>query len=346
MVVQYFLMPRKARIDAPGALHHIIVRGIEKSPIFKDSQDYDNFLGRLGTILTETSTSCYAWALIPNHGHLLLRTGTAAIATVMRRLLTGYAQQFNRRHTRHGYLFQNRYKSFLCETDPYLLELVRYIHLNPIRAGIVKDMVTLDKYPKTGHAVIMGRTKHEWQDTDSVLSLFGQKTSSARKAYRSFVEKGIAQGKRPDLTGGGLLRSMGGWTTLNEMKKQDPRIISDERILGSSDFVASVLKHAQEDHKKRTAAKAMDLNGLITSVAHRLGADESIVRSTVKQRAAAQARAIIAHLAVDRLRVSGTELSKRLNVTRSAVSKLASKGRTNPISRKIEDALFVSKKDR
>ena len=94
-------MPRKARIDAPGALHHIIIRGIERNPIFKDSQDYSNFLTRLGNILTETSTSCYAWALIPNHIHLLLRTGKALITNVMRRLLTGYAQQFNRRHYRH-----------------------------------------------------------------------------------------------------------------------------------------------------------------------------------------------------------------------------------------------------
>lgn len=261
----------------------------------------------------------------------------------MRRLLTGYAQQFNRRHKRHGYLFQNRYKSFLCETDPYLLELVRYIHLNPIRAGIVKGMETLDNYPKTGHAVIMGKAKHEWQDTDSILSLFSRKTFVARKAYRSFIEEGMFQGRRRDLTGGGLLRSVGGWTALKGMKKDEPRVISDERILGSSDFVASVLKHAQEDYEKRTRAKDMDLALLVTSVAHRLGADESIVRSTVKQRAAARARAIIAHLAVDRLRISGAELSRHLNVTPSAVSKLASKGRIDPTSRKVEDALFGPK---
>ena len=197
-------MPRKARIDAPGALHHIIIRGIERNPIFKDSQDYSNFLTRLGNILNETSTSCYAWALIPNHIHLLLRTGKAPITTVMRRLLTGYAQQFNRRHDRHGYLFQNRYKSFLCETDPYLLELVRYIHLNPIRADIIDTMEALDKYPKTGHAVIMGKIKHGWQDTEYVLGLFGQKESLAKRAYRSFVKKGIPLGDRPDLTGEGL----------------------------------------------------------------------------------------------------------------------------------------------
>ena len=98
-------MPRQARIDAPGALHHIIIRGIERRVIFKDAQDYQNFLERLGHILTDASTPCYAWALMTNHAHMLLRTGTAPIATVMRRLLTGYAQQFNRRHRRNGHLF-------------------------------------------------------------------------------------------------------------------------------------------------------------------------------------------------------------------------------------------------
>ena len=136
-------MPRKARIDAPGALHHIVIRGIERKPIFKDSQDYQNFIERLANILSESSTPCFAWVLMTNHAHLLLRTGLTSISTVMRRLLTGYAQQFNRRHRRYGHLFQNRYKSFLCEEELYLLELVRYIHLNPIRAGMVEDLKVL-----------------------------------------------------------------------------------------------------------------------------------------------------------------------------------------------------------
>jgi REP element-mobilizing transposase RayT len=108
-------MPRKARIDAPGALHHIICRGIERRKIFDDDVDRDNFLERLGNILIETSTPCYSWALIPNHFHLLLRTGNMAISTVMRRLLTGYTVSYNRRHRRSGHLFQNRFKSILCQ---------------------------------------------------------------------------------------------------------------------------------------------------------------------------------------------------------------------------------------
>ncbi len=126
-------MPRKARVDAAGALRHIIIRGIERKKIYRDDGDRNNFLDRLDSILLDTRTQCYAWALIPNHAHLLLRTGLVPIATVMRRLLTGYAVSFNRKYRRHGQLFQNRYKSILCQEDPYLRELVRYIHLNPLR---------------------------------------------------------------------------------------------------------------------------------------------------------------------------------------------------------------------
>ena len=125
-------MPRQARIDAPGALHHIIARGIERRRIFRTRKDYLDFIDRLSSLLDSTGTRCYAWALIPNHFHLLLKTGSVPIATVMRRLLTGYAVSFNNRHCRHGHVFQNRYKSILCQEETYLKELVRYIHLNPL----------------------------------------------------------------------------------------------------------------------------------------------------------------------------------------------------------------------
>ena len=110
-------MPRKSRIDAAGSLHHIIVRGIERGVIFEDNIDRDRFVERLSGILSETATPCYAWVLIPNHFHLLLKTGMTPIRNVMQRLLTGYAVSYNRRHTRSGHLFQNRYKSILCQRN-------------------------------------------------------------------------------------------------------------------------------------------------------------------------------------------------------------------------------------
>ncbi len=153
-------MSRQPRLDAPGLLQHVMARGIERREIFKDDKDRKSFLNRLATILEETQTQCFAWALIPNHFHLLLHTGATPLSKVMRRLMTGYAVSFNRRHKRSGHLFQNRYKSVVCEEDPYLLELIRYIHLNALRAELVKDLKELDKYSWTGHSAILGRRKN------------------------------------------------------------------------------------------------------------------------------------------------------------------------------------------
>jgi len=139
-------MPRLARLDAPGVLHHIMIRGIERGDIFRDNKDRDNLLGRLAEILPETKTCCYAWAFLSNHAHFLFRTGTTSLSKVMRRLLTGYVVSFNRRHFRNGPLFQNRFKSIVCQEDAYLRELVRYIHLNPLRARIVSDMNRMCTY--------------------------------------------------------------------------------------------------------------------------------------------------------------------------------------------------------
>ena len=108
-------MPRLARLDAPGVLHHVIIRGIERRNIFKDNRDRDDFLARLADLLPQTRISCYAWALMSNHAHFLFRTGYIPLSTLMRRLLTGYVVNFNRRHKRYGPLFQNRYKSILCQ---------------------------------------------------------------------------------------------------------------------------------------------------------------------------------------------------------------------------------------
>jgi REP element-mobilizing transposase RayT len=330
-------MPRKARIDAPGALHHIIVRGIERKSIFRDSQDYQNFLSRLGKVLEDTKTPCFAWTLMPNHLHLLLRTGYMPISTVMRRLLTGYAQQFNRRHQRHGQLFQNRFKSILCEEEPYLLELVRYIHLNPIRADIVEDLKTLKSYPYCGHGVLMGKLKYDWQDTDYVLRIFNQHYGFARRAYNAFVAKGIPDGRRSDLVGGGLIRSAGGWSALKALRSQATRIMGDERILGSSGFVETVLKHAKEDYEKKTQALAqgLSLDDILVGVSRYFNIEPIIIKGIGKQRKASLARSIICYLAVDKLKISGREVSRQLGISPSAVSKALIRGKSDKRSELI-----------
>ncbi len=126
-------MARRARLDAPGTLHHVMVRGIERRRIVDDEEDLKEFVARLGAVARETATSVYAWALLTNHAHILLSSGVQGLSKFMRRLLTGYAVAYNIRHRRHGHLFQNRYKSIVCDEDSYFTELVRYIHLNPLR---------------------------------------------------------------------------------------------------------------------------------------------------------------------------------------------------------------------
>ncbi len=139
-------MPRTARLDTPGILHHVMIRGIERRDIFTDDEDRENLIERLSDLLPATGTRCYAWSLLSNHAHFLVRSGPQGIAVLMRRLLTGYAVSFNRRHKRHGQLFQNRYKSVICQEDRYFQELVSYIHLNPLRAKIASDLKDLAGY--------------------------------------------------------------------------------------------------------------------------------------------------------------------------------------------------------
>ena len=140
-------MPRRSRLDAAGILHHVIIRGMERRPIFTSLADRRDFVERCGRLFPESRTVCYGWALIPNHVHLLLRTGSVPLSTVMARLLTGYATSFNRRHKRSGHLFQNRYTSILCQEDVYVKDLVRYIHLNLLRARLVPDLDALGVHP-------------------------------------------------------------------------------------------------------------------------------------------------------------------------------------------------------
>src|SRR4030067_374422 len=200
-------MPRQPRLDAPGGLHHVVGGGIERTRIFRTDRDREDFLNRLADLCTAGDLIVYAWALMPNHFHLLVLTGRQSISKSMRKLLTGYVVNFNLRHKRYGHLFQNRYKSIICEDDPYLLELTRYIHLNPLRADIVGDMKGLSNYRWTGHSAIMGKVKRDWQDIDTVLGYFGKRRKAVEK-YEQYVREGVSLGKRPELVGGGVIRGV------------------------------------------------------------------------------------------------------------------------------------------
>jgi len=282
-----------------------------------DNNDREDFLRRLEKLLPETKTSCYAWALISNHAHFLFRTGSVPIATLMRRLLTGYAVYFNRRHRRSGQLFQNRYKSILCQEDTYLTELVRYLHLNPIRAGLVKSLEELNKYPYCGHGNLMGSKKREWQDVDYVLSYFGKQRHSARKHYYTFVSEGINHGRRDDLVGGGLIRSLGGWSEIKEAFLMGVNIKSDERILGDGDFVDSVLSETDEKFERcyEIRRRGYDLDKIAARAATIYAVEVSDIFSRSKQNTKVKARSLFCYWASSELGTSHTELARRIGIS-------------------------------
>jgi putative transposase len=322
-------MPRGSRIDAAGAIHHIVVRGIERKNIFENNDDRDHFLVRLGDILQDTQTACFAWALMPNHFHLLFRTGSVSISTVMGRLLTGYALWYNRKHQRHGHLFQNRFKSILCQEEAYLLELVRYIHLNPLRAGLVHNIDELDNYPYSGHRILMGRLKKTWQRTDEILSMFGIRIASARRAYRIFVAQGIAHGERPDLTGGRLIRSAGGWKSIIALRADRSHQKSDERILGDGDFVSQVLSKADEKLERCHAlrARGVDLEKIALHVAKLMNVKPEDVWAQGKQQRIVDARSLLCFWAVRELGITMASLGRKLGLSIPSISKSVTRGK-------------------
>ncbi len=321
-------MPRSARIDAPGALHHIICRGFERNPIFRNDQDREDFLERLSRIISETKTTCYAWALIPNHFHLLIRNNSTSITSVMRRLLTGYAVSFNQRHNRKGRLFRNRYKSILCQKEPYLLELVRYIHLNPLRSNLVSNLYELDHYPYCGHGAILGTIGSPWQETDEFLSQFSDDLSEARNQYRHFIQKGMKQGRRAELSGGALYRTPRGWEALQSSKDMKAHRKGDERILGDSEFVQSVLERSKEHLERYFALKASGytLETVLRRVSQLFGVPVKAIISGGKQPDRVKARSLAAFWAVRELGMNGTLVGRKIGLTQSAVSRAVQRG--------------------
>jgi putative transposase len=317
-------VPRQARLDAPGTLHHVIIRGIEKRRIVDDDRDRENFIKRLGDLAVETETKIYAWTILTNHAHLLLRSGPPGLPKFMRRFLTGYAVTYNLRHLRHGHLFQNRYHSMVCDEDVYFRELVRYIHLNPVRAHLVGNLSDLNRYPWCGHTVLMGRIKNDWQDRDYVLSWFGKREGEARRAYRKYIEKGISQGRRPELVGGGVVRSSGGWSAVLSLRKTLERVSGDQRILGTGEFVERVLRESGEPlrYKPSPLERSKRIETIIKEESQKGKIELEELRMGSRRGEIPRVRSKIAHQLIKELGVSLAEVARLLGVSTSAISKI------------------------
>ena len=293
-----------------------MVRGIEKRNIFNDDRDRSIFLDRLSQLLLKTETKCLAWAFLTNHAHMLLLPTKAKLAELMRRLLTAYAATFNLRHHRSGHLFQNRYKSIVCDEDEYLLELVRYIHLNPLRAGLVTSIEQLDTYRWSGHSVIMGNNVIPGQGVDEVLGLFDIRQNSALMRYRQYVVEGITLGKRNELVGGGLKRY------LHYSGSQDFQAF-DERILGSGDFVEGLWKATELPPLLPTSPPLADIIG---AVADAFDIEPAAMQNPGRKRTISEARGVCCYIATNKFGYSGAAVARALKITRSGVLLAAVRG--------------------
>ena len=317
-------MPRQPRLDVPGTLHHVIVRGIERRKIVDDDRDRNSFIERVAELSTDLETPIYAWALMKNHAHILLRSGPGGLPNFMRKLLTGYAVYYNKRHKRHGHLFQNRYKSIVCEEDSYFRELVRYIHLNPLRGNLVEQMKELDKFEWCGHSSILGKRGNDWQDIEYVLAWFGDSKWEAKHNYHHFVEKGVSLGRQPQLVGGGLIRSLGGWSQVKALRRMGDRQVSDERILGSGDFVKQMTTELDVVKKYRISSQAREetVKKTIQALCSEKGISINALQNGSRMRKISRARKALAITLVDDYGLTFAETARQLGVTTSAIAKI------------------------
>lgn len=298
-----------------------MVRGINKAAIFKDDEDRGNFLERLGQNVTDGRCTIYAWVLMSNHVHILFKSGKDGISSVMRRLLTWYAQYYNRRHNRTGHLFENRYKSILCEEDGYLLALVRYIHLNPLRAHIIRTIEELEDYRWSGHRDIIGKTKKSWLDSEYILAQFGSTRRKALHEYKNFMREGAGQGRIKELTGGGLIRSHGGWSQVLAMRRRGQKQEFDERILGNGDFVNKVLEEAEDRQLRQLKNKraGWTIQKIIDEECRKLGISPQELIGGSKRRRVSEVRSMIAVRSRDELGLSSAEIARHAGVNTSSI---------------------------
>ncbi|PNU18684.1 transposase [Geothermobacter hydrogeniphilus] len=323
-------MPRQARIDNPGLLQHVIARGVNGQDIFLVNADREDFVQRPSRLLDDTETHCYAWALLDNHFHLLLTPMKQPLANLMRRLLTGYATAFNIRHKRSGHLFQNRYKSIVCDKDNYLMELIRYIHLNPLRSGLVADFEALARYRWSGHRQWIGNHEFNLVKTDTVLSFFARRRKRAVSNYLKFLEDGTTIPNQTSLARGGRLASQSLDATLTEEE------IYDERILGGGDFVNEILGNTI-DNVKRT----LTLDQLIAIVAEYCDLEPADLLLKSRKRDISQAKALVCYLATGYCAIRGKDVAERFNFSGAGVCQATHRGKE--LVRKKKDLLALLK---
>lgn len=287
-------MPRKPRIEFPGAFYHIIARGNRKEPIFLNDADRKHMLDKLKRYKKRYNFILYAYALMDNHIHLLLETREIPLSKIMQGILQSHTQWFNKRYDKVGHLFQGRYKAILCDKRNYLLLLVRYIHLNPIRAGITR----LIQCKYTSHKVYMKGESNDLVDTSLVLSQFSKRKKAAVKLYREFVREGIGKDK-----GGEFYKLRG------------------QRILGDKGFYEEVIGIVKEERNTEDSIiKDRKVEEIRKKVGNLTGVSSEQLKGGKRNRSVVKARALFVRLSKQYTNLKCRDIALFLNRLPTALS--------------------------
>ena len=288
-------MARKPRVEFEGAFYHVIVRGNQRQKIFRDHRDRFYYQERVEHYRQRYQFRIYAYVLMSNHVHLLFETGKTPLSKILQGIQFTYTQYYNRRYRTVGHLFQGRYKAILCDRDAYLLELVRYIHLNPARLKYPEELAT---FPWSSHHAYLGRKGTVAVDTALVLEQLGNTAAQAARAYRGFIEDGQHLGH-------------------NERYYQ----AVDQRFLGDENFIQKIVERAPQA-EIRPGGRKLRFETLLHAVAKVHGYGAKDLTAAGRRRAWARPRAQLAYLARAWCNMKAIEIAYQLNRDASMVSRL------------------------
>ncbi|MBD3392343.1 MAG: hypothetical protein GF418_09765, partial [Chitinivibrionales bacterium] len=286
-------MARMRRFEFSGGITHVMSRGIDGMPVFRDDDDRHAFLARLGSGLKRTGFKCYAWALMNTHYHLVLRTNEHRLSRLMRSLNGGYAIRYNRKYSRNGYLFQDRFKSVVCHDQEYARELVRYVHLNPLRATVVPNIEALKSWFWCGHRALLGDKRGcSWQNTSETLRRFGRFASEARKSYIAFLNAGL------DIAASDPVNTTSGNIPSDSFPRKHQEFVLPG-IVGDPDFVRAALKANRFDKiaQKRYLHQGWNLKRLEQFVTAAFSLEDATLATRGRLSPRSEARAAFAFLA-------------------------------------------------
>ena len=282
-------MPRRPRIHVPGAFYHVTLRGNHRQDIFFTDDDRLSFLDILAETITRFGSRVHAYCLMTNHVHLVVQSGTIPLGRVIHRVAGVYARRVQQRLDTTGHLFEKRYHALLIHADEYLLAVVRYIHLNPVAAGIA---TSADKYRWSSHHSYVGTRSEPWVTTDFVLGMFEAQSEIAVAAYRRFVGKHDLEGADD---------------SLGECNPVDPRVLGDDQ------FLASLGHGAPQPRSSKS------LSDIIDEGADRFSVPVHALYSTRRVRNAAKTRAWIALQAVSLKIATISEVARQFGRSEGAL---------------------------